>query len=149
MLNKVMLIGNVGQDPVIRKTDGKTTIQLSIATSEKWVDKITSEKKEKTEWHRVIIYNQNIAQITEKYVTKGSKLFIEGSLATRKWVDKAGVERNVTEIIIGIDGKLSMLDSKSSITSTYGITTKPVIETPVKKSAAQAVADFLDDEIPF
>ena len=149
MLNKVMIIGKVGQDPKIQKANGKTTISLSVATSEKWTDKVTQEKKEKTEWHRVIIYNQNLTQIVEKYVIKGTKLYIEGSLATRKWTDNDAIERNITEVIVGINGAISILDFKPSVASEYNIKTKPVIDKTVKKSAAQEVADFLDDEIPF
>lgn len=113
-LNKVMLIGNVGKDPEIRRTqDGRPIANLSIATSESWRDKQTGEKKEKTEWHRVVIFNENLCKVVEQYVKKGSKLFVEGALQTRKWQDQAGVERYSTEVVLqGFNGSLTMLDGR-------------------------------------
>jgi single-strand DNA-binding protein len=114
-LNKVQLIGNLGRDPEIRRTqDGRAIANFSVATSERWTDKQTGEKREKTEWHNVVCYNESLAGIIEKYVTKGSKVYIEGKLQTRKWTDKNGVEKYTTEVIMqGFDGKLVMLGGKN------------------------------------
>ena len=100
-INKVILIGSVGNDPDIKQTnDGREIINLSLATNESWKDKNTGEKKEKTEWHRIVIFSPNLVSLTKSYVRKGSKLFIEGSLQTRKWTDKSGVEKYTTEIVL-------------------------------------------------
>ena len=114
-LNKVLLIGNVGQDPKINvKKDGGKIASLSLATSERWQDKATKETKEKTEWHRVVILSEGLVGIIEKYVKKGSKLYIEGTLQTRKWTDKDGVERYATEIVLqGYNNKLEIMNSQS------------------------------------
>ena len=111
-VNKVILVGNVGKDPEIRRTqDGRPIANLSLATSESWRDKATGEKKEKTEWHRVVIFNENLCKVVEQYVKKGSKLYIEGALQTRKWTDQSGAEKYSTEIVLqGFNGSLTMLD---------------------------------------
>lgn len=110
-LNKVELIGNLGNDPEFRTLpNGNGVAQLSIATSETWKDKQTGEKKEKTEWHRVVIFGK-LAEIASQYLRKGSKVFIEGALQTRKWQDQAGVERYTTEIVVGMNGRLLMLSA--------------------------------------
>lgn len=113
-LNKVLLIGNVGKDPEIRQSaDGRKIVNLSLATSETWKDKTTGERKEATEWHRIVIFNQGLADIAEKYVKKGSKLFLSGSLRTRKYTDGNGLERYTTEIVLGAyDGEILLLDNK-------------------------------------
>ena len=113
-LNKVMLIGHVGKDPDIRRTqDGRPIAAFSVATSEHWRDKQTGERKEKTEWHRVVVMNDGLAKIVEQYVKTGAKLYVEGALQTRKWEDKDGAERTTTEIVIsGFTGTLTMLDGK-------------------------------------
>ena len=114
-VNKVILVGNVGKDPEIRRTqDGRPIANLSLATSESWRDKATGEKKEKTEWHRVVIFNENLCKVVEQYVKKGSKLYIEGALQTRKWTDNSGAEKYSTEIVLqGFNGSLTMLDGAS------------------------------------
>lgn len=114
-VNKAILLGNVGQDPDIRPTQaGNKIANLSIATSETWKDKATGERKERTDWHRIVIFNQNIVDIVEQYVSKGSKLYVEGSLQTRKYTTKDGADRTVTEVVIGpFNGQLVLLDSKS------------------------------------
>jgi single-strand DNA-binding protein len=114
-VNKVILIGNVGKDPEIRRTqDGRPIANLSIATGESWRDKNTGEKKEKTEWHRVVIFNENLCKVVEQYVKKGAKLYIEGQLQTRKWTDQAGVEKYSTEVVLqGFGGTLTMLDGRA------------------------------------
>jgi single-strand DNA-binding protein len=113
-VNKVILIGNVGKDPEIRRTqDGRPIANLAIATSESWRDKNSGEKKEKTEWHRVVIFSEPLCKIVEQYVKKGAKLYIEGALQTRKWTDQAGVEKYSTEVVLqGFGGQLTMLDSR-------------------------------------
>jgi single-strand DNA-binding protein len=111
-VNKVILVGNVGKDPEIRRTqDGRPIANLSIATSESWRDKATGEKKEKTEWHRVVIFSEPLCKVVEQYVKKGAKLYIEGALQTRKWTDQAGVEKYSTEVVLqGFNSSLTMLD---------------------------------------
>ncbi len=111
-VNKVILVGNVGKDPEIRRTqDGRPIANLSLATSETWRDKATGERKEKTEWHRVVIFSEPLCKVVEQYVKKGSKLYIEGALQTRKWTDQSGAEKYSTEVVIqGYNGSLTMLD---------------------------------------
>jgi single-strand DNA-binding protein len=114
-LNKVILIGNVGQEPQIRQTQGGSPIaNFTLATTERWKDKMSGEQKSKTEWHRIVVFG-DLAKVVENYVKKGDKLYIEGSLQTRKWQDNNGLERQTTEIILqGYGSKLEMLDRKSS-----------------------------------
>ena len=113
-LNKVCLIGNLGKDPEIRTLgSGDRVANLRIATSESWRDKATGERKEKSEWHQVVVFNENIVKVCENYLRKGSKVYLEGSLTTRKWTDQAGVEKYSTEVVIQkFRGELVMLDSK-------------------------------------
>ena len=114
-LNKVMLIGNVGADPIIRQTqDGKKIATLCLATTDSWKDKATGEKRDKTEWHRVIIFNEKLADICEKYIKKGSKVYIEGQLQTRKWTDQqSGQEKYTTEVVLQrYRGELTLLGSR-------------------------------------
>src|SRR6202789_1795386 len=113
-VNKVILVGNLGKDPEVRRMQsGDPVVNLSIATSETWRDKASGERKEKTEWHRVVIFNKNLAEIAEKYLRKGAKVYVEGSLQTRKWSDKDGQEKYSTEIVLqNFRGELTMLDSK-------------------------------------
>jgi len=115
MLNKVTLIGNLGQDPDIRQTsDGRELANLSLATTEKWKDKNTGEKREKTEWHRVVIFNQSLVAIIKNYVKKGSKLYVEGQLQTRKWTDNNGVDKYTTEIVLqNFNSTLLILSNKN------------------------------------
>lgn len=115
-VNKVILVGNVGKDPEIRRTqDGRPIANLSIATSESWRDKNTGEKKEKTEWHRVVVFSEPLCKVIEQYVKKGAKLYIEGALQTRKWTDKDGVEKYSTEVVLqGFNGTMTMLDGRQS-----------------------------------
>ncbi len=113
-VNKVILVGNLGKDPETRRMQsGDPVVNLSVATSETWRDKSSGERKEKTEWHRVVIFNKNLAEVAEKYLRKGSKVYVEGSLQTRKWTDKDGQEKYSTEIVLqNFRGELTMLDSK-------------------------------------
>ncbi len=112
-VNKVILIGNLGKDPEVRSMqNGGKVANLSLATSESWRDKATGERKEKTEWHRVVIFG-NLAEIAEKYLKKGSKVYVSGSLQTRKWTDQSGAEKYSTEVVLqGFGGELTMLDGK-------------------------------------
>jgi single-strand DNA-binding protein len=111
-VNKVILVGNLGADPEIRRTqDGRPVANLRLATSESWNDKATGERREKTEWHRIVIFNENLCRIAEQYLKKGSKVYIEGALQTRKWQDQSGQDRYSTEVVLqGFRGELALLD---------------------------------------
>ena len=113
-VNKVILVGNLGKDPEIRTLNsGERVANLSLATSEQWRDKATGERKEKTEWHRVVIFNENIVKVAENYLKKGSTVYVEGSLQTRKWTDQAGVEKYSTEVVVQkFKGELTMLGGR-------------------------------------
>ncbi|MEL6289405.1 MAG: single-stranded DNA-binding protein [Pseudomonadota bacterium] len=115
-VNKVILVGNLGQDPEIRQTqDGRPIANLSVATSESWRDKNSGERREKTEWHRVVIFSDGLCKVAENYLRKGSKVYIEGQLQTRKWQDKSGQDRYSTEVVLqGYGGTLTMLDGRSN-----------------------------------
>jgi len=114
-VNKVILIGNLGADPDIKRTqDGRPIANLSVATSESWRDKNTGERREKTEWHRVVIFNEGLCKIAESYLKKGSKVYLEGQLQTRKWTDQSGQDKYSTEVVLqGFNGNLTMLDGRS------------------------------------
>src|SRR5205085_3190894 len=114
-LNQVQLIGNLGKDPEIRRTqDGRPVGNLSVATSESWKDKATGERKEKTEWHRVVIFNEALARVAEQYLKKGAKVYLEGQLQTRKYTDKDGTEKYSTEVVLqNYRGELTMLDGRN------------------------------------
>jgi single-strand DNA-binding protein len=113
-VNKVILVGNLGKDPEIRRTqDGRPIANLRVATSENWRDKNSGERREKTEWHSVVIFNENLCKVVEQYLRKGSKVYIEGALQTRKWQDQQGQERYSTEVVLqGFNGTLTMLDGR-------------------------------------
>ena len=143
-LNKVMLIGRLGQDPEVRSTqDGRSLCTFSLATSENWNDKTTGEKREKTEWHRVVVFNEGLVNIIQQYVKKGSNVFIEGQLQTRKWEDKDGIEKYTTEVVLqGFNSTFKMLDSKNSGSS----------EDFSQDNSIEDVKEFdseIDDDIPF
>jgi len=114
-VNKVILVGNLGKDPEIRRTqDGRPIANLSVATSETWRDKATGERKEKTEWHLVVIFNEGLCKVAEQYLKKGAKVYIEGALQTRKWTDQSGVEKYSTEVVLqGFNSTLTMLDGRT------------------------------------
>ncbi len=114
-VNKVILVGNLGKDPEIRRTqDGRPIANLSVATSESWRDKATGERKEKTEWHRVVIFSEGLCKVAEQYLKKGAKVYLEGQLQTRKWTDQSGVEKYSTEVVLqGFNSNLTMLDGRS------------------------------------
>lgn len=153
-INKVILIGNVGKDPEIRAMQsGGRVANLSIATSESWKDKATGEKKEKTEWHRVVIFNDNLVGLVENYVKKGSKLYLEGQLETRKWEDKDGAEKYSTEVVLRpYRGEITLLDSRGGGGSGGG--DAPVYDSTPSAGASRGAAkktaiDELEDDIPF
>jgi len=161
-VNKVILVGNLGKDPEIRRTqDGRPIANLSIATSETWRDKGTGERKEKTEWHRVVIFNEGLCKVAEQYLKKGAKVYIEGQLQTRKWTDQAGVEKYSTEVVLqGFNSNLTMLDGRSGGGGSFGAdegggdfgASSP--SSPAPRRAAVAAGggsrnSDMDDDIPF
>ena len=160
-VNKVILIGNVGKDPEIRSMqNGDRIANLTLATSETWRDKQSGERKEKTEWHRVSCFNDNISKVIENYVKKGSKIYVEGSLATRKWTDKDGVEKYTTEVVIQrFNGALTLLDGRNdnsgfsgggASSGGYDDAYAPASNAgPRAKGQGEAVSFDMDDEIPF
>jgi len=153
-VNKVILIGNLGADPEIRHTqDGRPIVNLRIATSDSWRDKATGERREKTEWHRVVIFSEGLAKIAEQYLKKGSKVYLEGALQTRKWEDQSGQERYSTEVVLqGFNSSLTMLDGRqreggegasSGGGGEFGRTK------PLSGGGGGSFNKELDDEIPF
>lgn len=159
-INKVILIGNIGRDPEIRSTqDGREIATLALATSESWRDKASGERKEKTEWHRVVVFNEGLVNIIKNYIKKGAKIYVEGALQTRKWTDKDGVERYTTEIVLqGFNSVLTMLDrvggGESSHASSghddYGYGNEPGAAPKANAAPKQNfVHHDLDDEVPF
>ncbi len=162
-VNKVILIGNLGADPEIRRTqDGRPIANLRIATSESWRDKNSGERKEKTEWHRVVIFNEGLCKIVEQYLKKGSKVYLEGALQTRKWQDKDGQDRYSTEVVLqGFNSSLTMLDGRGGGGAGAGSSDSgddfgssgPSGGAPARRQPAMAGGggkrDDMDDEIPF
>ncbi len=157
-VNKVILVGNLGKDPEIRRTqDGRPIANLSIATSDTWRDKATGERKEKTEWHRVVIFSEPLCKVVEQYLKKGAKVYIEGALQTRKWTDQAGVEKYSTEVVLqGFNSVLTMLDGRggggSSISDDAGGdfgSGGPSAAPRRAVAAAGARNSDMDDDIPF
>ncbi len=146
-VNKVLLIGNLGMDPEVRYTpNGNAVANVVLATSNAWRDKQTGELQERTEWHRIVFFNR-LAEIVAEYLRKGSKIYVEGSLRTRKWQDKAGAERYTTEIIAN---EMQILDSRQKSTDPSGYSDKArAAEEIATESTAEAVPDFSDDDIPF
>jgi single-strand DNA-binding protein len=143
-VNKVILIGNLGRDPEVRSTqDSMKIVQLSIATSESWKDKMSGERKDKTEWHRVVIFNERLAEVAEKFLKKGSKVYVEGQLQTRKWTDKDGLEKYTTEVVLSrFRGELTMLDGRAEGGGMGG-------GGGGRSKAPAGGPDDMDDEIPF
>jgi single-strand DNA-binding protein len=166
-VNKVILVGNLGADPEIRSTqDGTRVANLRMATSESWRDKMSGERKERTEWHRVVIFNERLADIAEKYLKKGSKVYLEGALQTRKWTDNSGQERFTTEVVLQrFRGELTMLDgagggrgaaggppAEGGYDEEYGgggFVSEPVAARNVAPVRARTPVNDLDDDIPF
>jgi single-strand DNA-binding protein len=165
-VNKVILIGNLGADPEIRRTsDGRPIANLRVATSDSWRDKATGERREKTEWHRVVIFSEGLAKIAEQYLKKGAKVYLEGQLQTRKWQDKEGQDRWTTEVVLqGFNSSLTMLDSRGGggggsesfedSGSEFGASGPMSGGGGARRPAAAAAGgggrrDDMDDEIPF
>ena len=175
-VNKVILVGNLGRDPEVRNTqEGSKIVNLALATSETWNDRASGERKEKTEWHRIVIFNDRVADVAERFLKKGAKIYVEGSLQTRKWTDQGGQERYTTEIVIGrFNGVLTMLDTRSGGAGMAeppmgggdyggagggGMSSPPPTRSPARAPAAGRAAAApswdapkggdLDDEIPF
>ena len=157
-VNKVILVGNLGADPEVRRTqDGRPIVNLRVATSETWRDKASGERKEKTEWHRVVIFNEGLAKVAEQYLKKGAKVYLEGALQTRKWQDKDGQDRYSTEVVLqGFNSQLTMLDrAGGGAGADYGGSSGGDFGSPGPTAArrpAMAGAgkrDDMDDEIPF
>ncbi len=152
-VNKVILIGNLGRDPEVRfSQDGKKIVNFSIATSESWKEKSTGERREKTEWHRIVIFSDGLAGIAERFLKKGSKVYVEGALQTRKWTDNAGVEKYSTEIVLqGFNSTLTMLDGRSDSggSGSYGGGAPDNGGSSSNGDGGNAPGGDLDDEIPF
>ena len=156
-LNKVTLVGNIGRDPEVRSfQNGSKVCNLSLATSERWKDKETNEPKEKTEWHRIVVFNDKLVEIIEKYVHKGSKVYIEGQLETRKWTDSSGTEKYSTEVVLRpYRGEIIFLDSKSEVDNSSSDVieddnvSSSKIENESSNNSVEELASDLDDDIPF
>ncbi|MFT6077174.1 MAG: single-strand DNA-binding protein [Myxococcota bacterium] len=158
-INKVILVGNVGSDPEIRNTnDGREIASFSVATSESWKDKNTGEKKDKTEWHRIVVFSSGLAGIVKNYVKKGSKLYIEGQLQTRKWTDNNGVDKYTTEVILqNFNSTLQILDSRNNTSGNasgnasgnYDSNPQSNNNSSPKSNVAESFSEDLDDDIPF
>jgi single-strand DNA-binding protein len=148
-INKVILVGNLGKDPEVRTTqDGREIANLTVATSDSWKDKTTGERKEKTEWHRVVIFNEGLVGIAKNYLKKGSKVYLEGALQTRKWTDQSGQEKYTTEVVLqGFNSNLTMLDGKrDGGESSYASSSAPAA---ASTGGGAKPGELLDDEIPF
>lgn len=157
-VNKVILVGNLGRDPEVRNTnDGTKVVQLSVATSERWKDRQSGEARERTEWHRVVIFNDRLSDVAERFLRKGSKVYLEGALQTRKWTDQNGQERYTTEVVLGrFRGELTLLDGRGD---TYAGDTGlaesgfesggPHRGSAPAPGAGRSLGTDLDDEIPF
>jgi single-strand DNA-binding protein len=150
-VNKVILVGNLGRDPEVRNTqDGRKVVNLSLATSESWRDRQTGERKERTEWHRVVIFNENLGEVAEKFLKKGAKIFIEGQLQTRKWQDQSGQERYTTEVVLQrYRGELTMLDGRGEGAGGGNQVSEFAEASPSSPPARRGGSSDLDDEIPF
>jgi len=158
-VNKVILVGNLGADPVVRHTqDGKPIVSFGLATSESWRDKGSGEKKEKTEWHNIVIFNENLAKLAEQYLKKGSTVYLEGALQTRKYTNKEGVEVRTTEVVLqNYRGEMQFMGGKpgagDSAGASYGggedFGASGPMERPRSSAPKQSFARDLDDEVPF
>ncbi|MFL2822587.1 MAG: single-stranded DNA-binding protein [Paracoccaceae bacterium] len=146
-VNKVILIGNLGRDPEVRTfQNGGKVCNFSIATSESWKDRNSGERQERTNWHNIAIFNENLAQIAEQYLRKGSKVYIEGQLETRKWQDQAGNDRYTTEVVLrNFRGELTLLDGRSENNNSNFSETASIDD----QSSDKVLTNDIDDEIPF
>ena len=151
-VNKVILLGNLGRDPEIRSLQtGNKMATFSLATSKRWKDKSTQEQKDKTSWHNIVIFGEGLVNIVEKYVKKGSKVYLEGELNTRKWQDKNGDDRYTTEVVLqGFNCNLTLLDSRSSSNQSQNtIEDQSRTDDDPNKSIKNQESDTLEDDIPF
>jgi len=161
-VNKVILVGNLGRDPEVRRTGaGDPIVSFSVATSDTWRDKATGERKERTEWHNIVIFNENLGKIAEQYCKKGTKVYLEGQLQTREYTDRDGNQRKATEVVLTrFRGELQLLDSRGgrgddvggyeASNTSFG-RSSPLEQGPERRPAAGAsrTADIIDDDIPF
>jgi single-strand DNA-binding protein len=160
-VNKVILVGNLGRDPEVRRTGaGDPVVSFSLATSESWRDKASGERKERTEWHNIVIFNENLGKIAEQYCKKGTKIYLEGQLQTREYADRDGNQRKTTEVVLTrFRGELTLLDSRGrgdatgafdSSNNSFG-RAAPTEQAPDRPAAAKSsrTADIIDDDIPF
>lgn len=153
-VNKVILVGNLGRDPEVRSfQNGGRVCNLSVATSESWRDKASGERKERTEWHRVVLFNEKLVEVAEKYLKKGAKVYIEGQLETRKWTDQSGQEKYTTEIVLRpFRGELTMLDGRgggSGESFDEDATPAPAPRLATAGAGSSRKGGPLDDDIPF
>lgn len=150
-VNKVLLLGHLGGDPEIRRTErGAPVASFSVATSESWRDKATGERRESTEWHKVVVYNEALVKVAEQYLKKGSKVFVEGAMKTRKWTDRSGVERYTTEVVlVTFRGQIALLDRMErppvADEASYGEAQRPA----PAGAPGRAARDDMNDDIPF
>ena len=149
-VNKVILVGNLGRDPETRQTqDGRPIVNMSVATSENWKDRQTGERRERTEWHRVVIFNERLAEFAQNYLQKGRKVYVEGQLQTRKWTDQSGQEKYTTEVVLGrFRGELTMLDSRADGGGGRDYGGEPAGAPAAARDSGPSSSD-LDDDIPF
>ena len=150
-VNKVILVGNLGRDPEIRTMQNSNRVaNLSVATSERWFDKQANERREKTEWHRVVIFDEKLIDVAEQYLQKGSKIYLEGQLQTRKWTDQSGVDKYSTEVVLQrFRGVLTMLDSKGDAGGASGSDMSGDVGDSGDESGGADPSPDLDDDIPF
>jgi len=155
-VNKVILIGNLGRDPEVRRTSaGDPIVSFSVATSESWRDKASGERKERTEWHNVVIFNENLGKIAEQYCKKGTKIYLEGQLQTREYTDRDGNQRKATEVVLQrFRGELTLLDGRSRVGEAFEDSNdfgraSPVEERRPAAASPSRAADIIDDDIPF
>ena len=157
-VNKVILIGNLGRDPVVRRLgSGEAVVSFSIATTETWRDKASGERKDRTEWHNVVIFNENLGRVAEQYLKKGSKVYVEGQLQTRKWADKDGAEKYTTEVVLQrYRGELTLMDSRGAGGGDFvgrdegGSSGSIGRSSPMdQRPGGGRLAETIDDDIPF
>ena len=158
-VNKVILIGNLGRDPVVRRLgSGEAVVSFSVATTESWRDKASGERKDRTEWHNVVIFNENLGRVAEQYLKKGSKVYVEGQLQTRKWADKDGAEKYTTEVVLQrFRGELTLMDSRGAGGGDFAGREEGGGSGSIGRSSPMdqrsggggRLADTIDDDIPF
>ena len=149
-INKVILLGRLGADPEVRVSqDGKKIAKFSLATSESWRDKVSNEKKEKTEWHKVVIFSSGLAEISEKYLKKGSLIYIEGQISSRKYTDQSGIEKYITEIVLqGYNCQLTMLDNRGENPDSSDNISSPSFENSFESENKNLQGVEIDDDVP-